>query len=165
MSAVIIVLYLAQCLAHCRAWLLLIVVTAPGSVVCWAGLLCASLCNSFIEIVLGAWNGHGGSILPWNWQMLPIGAFMKVFLKKHFTAWWLSIGQGDGTDQVVCNGSPLQYSCLENSMDGGAWRATVHGIAKELNTTEWLIHIRWNVKLILGACRLGFMVCILCYLN
>ena len=45
---------------------------------------------------------------------------MKVFLKKHFTAWWLSIGQGDGTDQVVCNGSPLQYSCLENSMDGGA---------------------------------------------
>ena len=28
------------------------------------------------------------------------------------------------------NGNPLQYSCLENSMDGGAWRATVHGIAK-----------------------------------
>ena len=25
------------------------------------------------------------------------------------------------------NGNPLQYSCLENSMDGGAWRATVHG--------------------------------------
>ena len=28
------------------------------------------------------------------------------------------------------NGNPLQYSCLENSMDGGAWRATVHGAAK-----------------------------------
>ena len=28
------------------------------------------------------------------------------------------------------NGTPLQYSCLENPMDGGAWRATVHGIAK-----------------------------------
>ena len=28
------------------------------------------------------------------------------------------------------NGNPLQYSCLENSMDGGAWWATVHGIAK-----------------------------------
>ena len=25
---------------------------------------------------------------------------------------------------------PLQYSCLENPMDGGAWRATVHGVAK-----------------------------------
>ena len=28
------------------------------------------------------------------------------------------------------NGNPLQYSCLENPMDGGAWQATVHGIAK-----------------------------------
>ena len=28
------------------------------------------------------------------------------------------------------NGTPLQYSCLENSMDRGAWRATVHGISK-----------------------------------
>ena len=28
------------------------------------------------------------------------------------------------------NGNPLQYSCLENPMDRGAWRATVHGVAK-----------------------------------
>ena len=28
------------------------------------------------------------------------------------------------------NGTPLQYSCLENSMDGGAWKATVHGVAE-----------------------------------
>ena len=28
------------------------------------------------------------------------------------------------------NGNPLQYSCLENSMDRGAWWTTVHGIAK-----------------------------------
>ena len=28
------------------------------------------------------------------------------------------------------NGYPLQYSCLENPMDGAAWRATVHGVAK-----------------------------------
>ena len=28
------------------------------------------------------------------------------------------------------NGNPLQYSCLENPMDGGAWSATVHGVAK-----------------------------------
>ena len=33
------------------------------------------------------------------------------------------------------NGKPLQYSCLENSMDGGAWRATVHRIA-ELDSAE-----------------------------
>ena len=28
------------------------------------------------------------------------------------------------------NGTPLQYSCLENPMDGGAWNAAVHGIAE-----------------------------------
>ena len=28
------------------------------------------------------------------------------------------------------NGTPLQYSCLENPMDGGAWEAVVHGVAK-----------------------------------
>ena len=28
------------------------------------------------------------------------------------------------------NGNPLQYSCLENPKDGGAWQATVHGVAK-----------------------------------
>ena len=32
------------------------------------------------------------------------------------------LGEGDGT--------PLQYSCLENPMDGGAWWAAVHGVAK-----------------------------------
>ena len=28
------------------------------------------------------------------------------------------------------HGNPLQYSCLENPMDGGAWQVTVHGVAK-----------------------------------
>ena len=36
--------------------------------------------------------------------------------------WGRSPGEG--------NGDPLQYSCLENPMDRGAWWATVHGVAK-----------------------------------
>ena len=28
------------------------------------------------------------------------------------------------------NGNPLQYSCLENPMDGGAWKAAIHGVAE-----------------------------------
>ena len=34
------------------------------------------------------------------------------------------------------HGNPLQYSCLENSMDRGAWRVTVHG-AVESDTMEY----------------------------
>jgi len=36
---------------------------------------------------------------------------------------------GSGRSAGEGNGSPLQYSCLENSMDRGAWGATVHGVA------------------------------------
>ena len=36
----------------------------------------------------------------------------------------LGRSSGEGT------GNPLQYSCLENPMDRGAWQATVHGVAK-----------------------------------
>ena len=37
---------------------------------------------------------------------------------------------GSGRSPGEGNGNPLQYSCLENSMDRGAWRAIVHGITK-----------------------------------
>ena len=37
---------------------------------------------------------------------------------------------GPGRSPEEGNGNPLQYSCLENPMDGGAWLATVHGVSK-----------------------------------
>ena len=50
-------------------------------------------------------------------------------------------GSGRSPGEGNCN--PLQYSCLENPMDKGAWQATVHGVAKELDGTERLKqHIR-----------------------
>ena len=45
--------------------------------------------------------------------------------------WGRSPGEG--------NGKPLQYSCLENPMDRGAWQVTVHGVTRvgrDLATTE-----------------------------
>ena len=45
---------------------------------------------------------------------------------------------GSGTFPGEGNGNPLQYSCLENSMDRGGWWATVHGIAEESDMTEQL---------------------------
>ena len=41
------------------------------------------------------------------------------------------------------HGNPLQYSCLENPMDRWAWRATVHGVAKELDMTEATKHSQY----------------------
>ena len=38
------------------------------------------------------------------------------------------------------NGIPLQYSCLENSMDRGTWWVTVHGVTKSLDMIEALTH-------------------------
>ena len=40
---------------------------------------------------------------------------------------------GKGRSPGEGNGKPLQYSCLENPMDRGAWQATVHGVTKELD--------------------------------
>ena len=37
---------------------------------------------------------------------------------------------GSGRPPGEENGNPLQYSCLENPMDGGAWYTTVHGVTK-----------------------------------
>ena len=48
----------------------------------------------------------------------------------------LGLIPGSGGSAGEGNGSPFQYSCLENPMDRGAWWAKVYGVAKELYTTE-----------------------------
>ena len=45
----------------------------------------------------------------------------RIFLRKNL---------GSGRSPGVGNGNPLQYSCLGNPTDRGAWRATAHEVAK-----------------------------------
>ena len=59
----------------------------------------------------------------------------KNLLQCRRPSWIPGLGKSPGEG----NGSPLHYACLENSMDRGARRATVHGDSK-LGTTEWLIY-------------------------
>ena len=69
--------------------------------------------------------------------------FVYMFIYIYMLPWWLSskgsacragdVGSaisGSGRSPGERNGNPLQYSCLGNPMDRGAWQATVHGVIK-----------------------------------
>ena len=53
---------------------------------------------------------------------------------------------GSGRSPEGGNGYTLQYSCLENPMDRGAWRAIVHGVTKESDMTEQLSNNKQSVN-------------------
>ena len=58
---------------------------------------------------------------------------------------------GSGRSPGGGNGNPLQYSCLENSMDGGAWWATVHGVSKSqtrLSDFTFTFHKSKNLRIL-----------------
>ena len=71
-------------------------------------------------------------------------------MEKRGLPWWLSdknppVSAGDpglipgvGRSPREGNGNPLQYSCLGNPTDRGAWRATVYRVTEEEDTTEQL---------------------------
>ena len=48
------------------------------------------------------------------------------------------------------NGYPLQYSCLENSMDRRAWQSSVHEVTKDRTTEQRTSQANWKVKALLS---------------
>ena len=52
----------------------------------------------------------------------------------------LDLVPGSGRSPGEENGNPLQYSCLENPMDRGAWRVTVHGVTESDMTEQLSTH-------------------------
>ena len=77
-----------------------------------------------------------------DWSDLAAAAAVKkVSLKyclpvqeKWETRVW-TLGREDPLERC---GNPLQYSCLENAMERGAWRATVHRVAQSQTQLKWL---------------------------
>ena len=60
----------------------------------------------------------------YSWVHLSLPILLVLFYWLLLSYKELSICIGEG------NGNRLQYSCLENPMDGGAWKAVVHGVAE-----------------------------------
>ena len=89
----------------------------------WLPLLCKSLTTShlfiytFISITLE--DGSKQLLLQFGSESI-----LPIFSSRSFIISGLQSISGEG------NGTPLQYSCLENPMDGGAWQAAVRGVAK-----------------------------------
>ena len=69
---------------------------------------------------------------------------------------------GSGRSSGEGNGNPRQYSCLENPMDGGAWQATVHRVAKSWTQLSDFIHslvsaFKRNLRFILQVHKLNHL--------
>ena len=87
-------------------------------------------------------NLHSGFMLPIDWFSMdfPGGSDGKNLPVLQKTQVW-SLGREDSLGEG--NGYPLQYSCLKNPMDRGAWWATIHGVAKSQTWLKWLsMHTR-----------------------
>ena len=84
-------------------------------------------------------------------RCFPSGAAVKNLSAKARDAGDVGWIPGLGRSPEVGNDNPFQYSCLGNPMDRGAWRAIVHGVAHELDTTE---HASGSCKNTGCGCRL-----------
>ena len=68
----------------------------------------------------------------------PGGRIVKNLSANAGDARDMGLIPGSGRSPGVGNGNPLQYSCLKTSMDRRAWWAIVHGVTKDLNTSQQL---------------------------
>ena len=111
-------------------WLLVsYVILEPFNPNSLSSLICLSwISSALLAAPLTLWPCPTPGLL----HVLPGMLFPQVSDQSHwadivvfcllFIYYYLPVGEG--------NGNPLQYSCLENSMDRGAWQATVHGVPR-----------------------------------
>ena len=112
------------------------------------------------------------------WVYMCVCVCVCVCVYVYEFPWWLSgkepaynardtgdVGSipGSGRSPGGGHGNPLQYSCLEDPMCRGAWRATVHGVAKSQTWLKWLsTHTRVCVCVCVYPFKILFsmMVCL-----
>ena len=94
-----------------------------------------STCESILFYLKAGGRGGGEEVDQEFGVGFPGGAVVKNLPAIAEDTRDLGSISGLGRSPKEGNGNPLQYSCLENPMDGGAWRATVHGVAK--SQTGW----------------------------
>ena len=104
----------------------------------------ASLCNLTITLLCFLMMGISGEAIRLNmWLGFPGGSDVKA---SAWNAGDSSLIPGSGRSPGEGNGNPLQYPCLENSMDGGAWWAPVHGVAKSRTWLSIMMMMIFNIN-------------------
>ena len=95
-------------------------------------------------------------------SMNILGAFLvaQMVKKSACSAGDLGLFSGLGRSPGGGHGNPLQYSCLENPMDRGAWRATVHGVTKSWTRLSNSAQRR-SIKILDPLQRLGVSILVL----
>ena len=68
-----------------------------------------------------------GHNLSWNVGIFIFASVLETEMAPSSTLFFPQLGERESREG---DGPPLQYSCLGNPMDGGAWWAAVHGVAK-----------------------------------
>ena len=111
----------------------------------------------------------------WDYSLIGLIELPRLFLRVFFIVFslmnrmapWLGFPGGDSGKELACHcrrwkdldsipglgrspggghGNPFQYSCLENPMDRGTWRATVHGVSKsQTRLNDWAHTHVWSL--------------------
>ena len=106
-----------------------LVLTAP--VIFLLSFFSTSFILLYLQLLLPVPTLNDFFLFLWDMSVLHLPLYILVGKQVAINFTGICIFQ-QATRQVARegNGTPLQYSCLENPVDGGAWQAVVHGVAK-----------------------------------